>query len=501
LDGAGRGKSRPNGGGPDGPGTRRGVRPLTPIPGCLGLLEALPQVLHDFASTWTPGRHREAIREVDITGQSHSAAADGDRTWRCPMKRLPILRWLRFPGRYFFWGSLLIVLFSSAVISRQITDRHGFANSELRRDVLERWGAPITQPAPSVRYVESGSVFNTLHPLPLDRQQITLDAEMNYRKRGLVYFSGFDFAFRGLYAIGNPEPHAVDVVFVFPVHVEKNRVLLSDRSFTVNGRPADIALAESSDKLVWTGQLEPGETAEFEIAFKGRGLDLFTYSMDPSLPVRGFSLDIDIRGGDNYDYAAGVVPAHSVLVEDGEITLGWDFPSLESGVPVGVILPSETSFDSILVTMIRRSWATFALFFAGLVALSLHVERPPIRHESYLIASAFAFFFVLLSYLAAYLHFYVAYALTVLVIGGLLQLYLERTFSAAARLPVAGLITALLFLPTLAVILQNYTGLIYSLEILAALALVMLLTTRPAFRSILYQLEAFQQAKERQNAN
>ena len=108
---------------------------------------------------------------------------------------------------------------------------------------------------------------------------------------------------------------------------------------------------------------------------------------------------------------------------------------------------------------------------------------------------------MLLSYLAAYLHFYVAYALAVLVIGSLLHLYLERTLSRAARYPVAGLITSLLFLPTLAVILRNYTGLIYSLEILAGLALVMVLTTRPAFRSILYQLEAFLQAKERQNAS
>jgi len=417
------------------------------------------------------------------------------------MKKNPKLRWLGFPGRYFFWGSLLIVLFSSVVIGLQIADRRGFANSDLRRDVMERWGAPIAQPAPSVRYVESGSVFNTLHALPLDRQRITLEADMNYRKRGLVYFSGFEFAFRGLYAVANPKRHAIDVVFVFPVHVEKNRILLSDRTFTVNGRPADIALAESSDKLVWTGQLEPGESVEFEIAFKGRGLDSFTYAMDPSLPVRGFALDIHIRGGDNYDYAAGVVPAHSALVKGAEVTLGWDFPSLESGVPVGVILPSETSFDSIIVTMIRRSWATFVLFFAGIVALSLHVERPLMRHESYLIASAYAFFFVLLSYLAAYMHFYIAYALAVLVIGGLLHLYVERTLSRAARYPIAGLIAALLFLPTLAVILRNYTGLIYSLEILAGLALVMALTTRPAFRSILYQLEAFLQTKERQNAS
>ena len=416
------------------------------------------------------------------------------------IKKPSSLRWLRFPGRYFFWGSLIIVLFSAMVISLQITDRHGFANGKLRRDVMERWGAPIIQPAPSVRYVESGSVFNTLHSLPLDRQQITLDAEMNYRKRGLVYFSGFEFDFRADYTISNPKPHAIDVAFVFPVHADKNRILLSDRTFQVNGQPADITLAEGSDKLVWTGKLERDESAEFHIAFKGRGLEYFAYRMDPSLPVNGFSLDINISGGDNFDYAEGVVPAHSVSVEGDHVVLGWRFPALESGVPVGVILPSETSFDSIIETMIRRSRATFELFFAGIVALSLYTERRLRRHESYLIASAYAFVFVLLPYLAAYMNFYVAYILTVLVLGSLLQLYLERTLSRSVRYPAAGLILALLFLPTLAVILQRYTGLIYSLEILAGLALVMALTTRPAFRSILYQLDTFAKPQETHNA-
>jgi hypothetical protein len=151
--------------------------------------------------------------------------------------------------------------------------------------------------------------------------------------------------------------------------------------------------------------------------------------------------------------------------------------------------------------MIRRSLVTFALFFACIVAVSLYIDRRLMRHESYLIASAYAFFFVLLPYLAAYMNFYLGYVLTTLAIGALLQVYLERTFSVSARYYAAGSVLALLTLPTLAVILQNYTGLIYSLEILAGLALLMVLTTRPAFRAILGQLEAPPQLKENENAS
>ena len=123
------------------------------------------------------------------------------------------------------------------------------------------------------------------------------------------------------------------------------------------------------------------------------------------------------------------------------------------------------------------------------------------RHESYLIASTYAFFFVLLPYLAAYMNFHLAYGLTLIVMGTLLQHYLERTLSRRMRYPIAGLIVALLFLPTLAVILTNYTGLIYSLEILAGLALILALTTRPAFRTILYQLESYAAPKESSHAS
>jgi hypothetical protein len=397
---------------------------------------------------------------------------------------------LALPARHYFWGSLLILLVASFAMQAQIGDRQSFAGSELHADVRERWGAPISQAAPSVRYVESGAVFNTLRPLGLDRQIVRLDADMNYRKRGLVYFSGFDFVFSGQYRVTNPEPFAVDVVFVFPVQHERT-TMISDLSFEVDGEPEPLPLSETHDRLVWTGRLARGESAELGIRFRGRGLDSFTYFADPELPVRDLVLDIQIAGGDNYDYGAGVLPATRVdRAEDNRVALHWEFASLEAGFPFGVILPSERSYDSIILTMIRRSWASFVLFFAAITGLALYRERPLARYDAYLLAATYAFFFVLLPYLAAYMHFYLAYLLSLAVICGLLQLYLVRTLGAEAALPCAGLLVGLLVLPTLAVILQSYTGLIYSLEILAGLALLMTLTRRTEIRRLLDGLAA-----------
>jgi hypothetical protein len=396
--------------------------------------------------------------------------------------------WIALPGRYFFWGSFFFVLFSQYVISGQMTDRRGFANSELRQDVVERWGAPIHQSAPSVRYVESGTVFNSLEPLEIESQTVRVDAEMSYRKRGLVYFSGFEFGFEGDYIVTNPEPYDIDIVFVFPVKFAR-RSMLKDLSFSVNGAPEALPFAENEERLSWTGRLTSGESASFLIRFRGRGLDAFTYTLDPEMPVRNFDFKIDITGGDNFDYAQGVVPATYTEVSDGEIHLGWKFASLEAGFPYGVILPSERSFDSVLLTMARRSWATFILFFGALVCLGLYHNRPIERIEAYLAGAGYAFFYVLLPYLAAYMNFYLAYAVTVLVIGGLLLLYLVRTLGSESLRSVLAAVVGTLLLPTLAVVFQQHTGLLYSILILIGLAVLMFLSTQPGFRSVLAQFE------------
>jgi hypothetical protein len=390
--------------------------------------------------------------------------------------------------RHHTWGSLGIVLVATMVISVQVTDRQGFANGDLYEDVMNRWGTRIDQPAPSVRYVESGTVFTTLKPLGLSLQQIKLDAVMNYRKRGLVYFSGFDFTFAGTYEVANPEERDIDIVFVFPVSLDRNKVLLSELDFTVNGEPSKVELSEQGDKIVWTGRLKKLENARFQVSFKGRGLDSFTYRLDPSLAAKNFSLAMTISGGDNYDYPSGVVPAHLVEQSDDVVRLHWEYPSLESGVSVGAILPSEKSFDQLISTMARRSWAPFFAFFIALVALMASLNRKIKFYEAYLIAAGYGFFFVLLAYLAAFMNFYVAYFVTSTIIVGLLASYGSRLLDGKAKRSITGLLIAFLTVPTAAVIAQGYTGLIYSLEILGGLATLMFISTHPKFSALLETL-------------
>lgn len=407
---------------------------------------------------------------------------------RPPPRDSTVRRAFAWLMRHHVLGSLFIVCFATTIIASQVVDRTDFANSELASGVQERWGAPVSQPAPSLRYVQSGTIFTELKPLPFDKQHVQVQAGMNYRKRGLRYFSGFDFTFSADYAVVNREGHDIDVAFIFPIEVDKSQVLLSELQFLVNGTESDLDLGESGNRLVWTGRITQGATQTFAIRYRARGLDSFVYKLDPMLPARDVRLHLAVQGGENYDYPAQVLVANTVEVQRGAVSLDWAFQSLESGVNLGVILPSVEAYDEVVATMARRAWVPFLALMALMAAFSVHHRRPLAFYEAYLVAAAYGFFFVLLAYLAAFMNFYLAYGVTTLGLGAALVAYVRRLYPSERLARLSSVWAATLVVPTTAVILQGYTGLIYTLECLAALLGLMVLSTRPSVRALLSDL-------------
>ena len=78
--------------------------------------------------------------------------------------------------------------------------------------------------------------------------------------------------------------------------------------------------------------------------------------------------------------------------------------------------------------------------------------------------------------------------LSLLVAGGLLLFYLGTGAFCGARRYVLGLIVSSLCVPTARCLARGYTGLVYTLEILALIATMMVLTTRPAVRELIERL-------------
>ena len=85
---------------------------------------------------------------------------------------------------------------------------------------------------------------------------------------------------------------------------------------------------------------------------------------------------------------------------------------------------------------------------------------------------------MLLAYLGAFMHFFAAWGVTMTFMGAAVVLYVWRLFPQERVQWLIGAWVATQVLPTLAVLLPGYTGLLYTLEILAGLLAVMVLVTR-----------------------
>ncbi|MBS1152095.1 MAG: putative rane protein [Myxococcaceae bacterium] len=402
-----------------------------------------------------------------------------------PRRTGPIRAAFRFAWKSHLLLALAPVFLTSLVVSEQVEGRADFANTELAQGVEDRWGEPVRQPAPSLRAVESGSVFTELKPMPFDSQHVRVDAAMNYRKRGLRYFSGFDFTFRADYAYANRSGHDEDVAFIFPIEFNKSQVLLSDVELTVNGKPAQVELKENGTCLLWTGRVKGAEQVAFTLGYKARGLGSFIYRLDPSLAARDIAVHLSVTGGDNFDFPEGTLSAQQITQTDDALAFDWRYSALESGVSLGLILPSEKSYDAIIATMARRAWAPFLSFFALWFVLSLGSRRRLMFYEVGLLSATYAFFFVLVAYLSAFIHFYVAWPLCLVVMGAAAVLYLKKLFpEAKSGLLALGWLWSM-GVPTLAVVIPGYTGLIYTLELLAALIVALHLSLKPNVRALL----------------
>jgi hypothetical protein len=231
-----------------------------------------------------------------------------------------------------------------------------------------------------------------------------------------------------------------------------------------------------------------GKSAQMVIRYRGRGLDSFVYHLDPALRAQDVHLTIAVTGGDHFDYPERVLAASQSETRASGFTLRWGFPSLESGVALGVILPSQKTFDTWIATMARRSVAPFCGFLVALAVFGLRAGRPLLFYECYLLAAIYGFFFVLLAYLAAFTNFYFAYLVCVVGLGAAVLIYLWRLFPGESPRHLALVWISTMVVPTLAVTLEGYTGLIYTLEILGLLLAAMTLSTREGVRAFVAQL-------------
>ncbi|HOF88794.1 MAG TPA: hypothetical protein PLZ36_11940, partial [Armatimonadota bacterium] len=186
-------------------------------------------------------------------------------------------------------------------------------------------GAPITQRSPVVTDAENA-------PLDLRSSVVTADLELEYRRKGLLWFPVYTVDFDGTYTVRNNAAKARPLTVRVPFPAEKGS--LDNFAFTVNGN-GDWETGPDHARI--TVPVDAGQTATIAVQCKTRGLRTWRYAFDESVQhVRDFALTVTT------DTPAIDFPADTIAPTRREArSFTWEYRNRLSGFQIGIAMPER----------------------------------------------------------------------------------------------------------------------------------------------------------------
>jgi hypothetical protein len=351
------------------------------------------------------------------------------------------------------------------VLAERLEKRTHKAMHYQLQSVKEIWGGNLAQPMPSVRYKRFGSDVSTLSKGEIHASDILVNLEVDYRKKGLVYYTGYNAEFIGKYTIQNPENENIYLSFIFPYPTRQGEGVLQNVKLLVNGEE-DLEDTEYQPNLtLWTGLLAPSDSLVITVQYDGRGLNQFTYGFEPSKQINNFTMKVDVQGAKNLDYAKSTMPPTEPSQEtpQGKI-LKWKLDKALTQLNIGVILPDKFNIEAQLFLMMYRAPAFFFLFLVSLLAIIRLTGEKPNLIPVAVISIAYFLFYPLFAYLVIYLGVIFAFIISFGSIGLLILNYARILYGLKIGLTISMAYIFYLGITSVATLLPTYTGLILTIE-------------------------------------
>jgi hypothetical protein len=376
---------------------------------------------------------------------------------------------LQFLSNLLFNKYIWLVFFPLLIGWMLLADRLGNRTDKAMyyqyQSVKQIWGGKLAQPMPSVRYKLFGSDVSTLSKGEIHASDISVILKVDYRKKGLVYYTGYNAEFTGQYTIQNPENKNIYLSFIFPYPTQRGEGVLQNVKLLVNGKE-DIDDTEYPPNLaLWTGVLEPSKKLKIEVLYDGRGLDQFEYGFEQNKQINNFTMKVDVQGAKNLDYAESSMPPTEPLQEtpQGKI-LVWKLDKALTQLNIGVILPDKLNVEEQLFVMTYRAPVFFLMFLISLGAI-LRLAGESLNFIQIAVTSlAYFLFYPLFAYLVISLGLVLAFIISFASIGLLILNYIRLLHGIKIALAVVTAYIFYLGITSLAALLPTYTGLILIIE-------------------------------------
>jgi len=378
------------------------------------------------------------------------------------------------------------------VLGTSVGMRSRMQDEKLRRVVGQIWGTPQRQQAPTVYYLTARAAevktaadgktttetrtVTTRHDLDLQASQIKVRLGLDYRRKGLLWYSTYRVAFTGAYDVRNDtgETRELRVAFAFP----NKQAVYDDFRVTVDGKEIrDVHLSDG--RVVQKVRLEPGQGAEVGFAYRSQGMDQWWYEFGANVSqVKNFALSMK-TDFDGFDFPQnGISPTAEQRSGEGW-DLRWNYRNLLSGVQIGISVPQKLNPGPWVSRVTLAAPVSLFLFFFLLFVITVRTGVKLHPMNLFFLGAAFFSFHLLLAYLADHVSvhaaFLIASAVSIFLVISYMRVVCGTRF-ALLEVGFSQFVYLVLFSYTF--FFEEYTGLAITVLCIATLFVVMQYTAR-----------------------
>ena len=384
------------------------------------------------------------------------------------------------------------------VLGSTIFYRTENSGSALSGRVTSTWGAPQDQKPPSIAYhwqeektvtaEENGKTVKRVEkvtmsaPAAIEASRIVADLRLDYRQKGLLWFSTYGVKFDGSYTFHNPSAKVETFVFTLPFPAQQ--ALYDSVEISLDGQP--LPLTFSGTTATAQSTIATDSTHVLRTAYRSQGLESWRYNISSRTP-EGNSTVSQARDFDllvRTDFSGFDFPENAMSPTEKRRTasgweLQWKYQNLVSGFDIALKMPQKLQPGPLAARISFFAPVSLFFFFFLIFILSAlrGIELHPMNY--FFLACAFFSFHLLMAYLVDHVSIHVAFAAASVVSISLVVSYLRLVVNPRFALVDAGLAQLIyLVLFSYAFFFEGFTGLAVTIGAIATLFVIMQMTGR-----------------------
>jgi hypothetical protein len=356
------------------------------------------------------------------------------------------------------------------ILAHNIWSRTNESNDRLKPNVSSIWGTPQEQrqPVATLDQGQRGPV-----PLAAESSRIHVDLALEYRQKGLLWYSVYVVNFSGAYTFRNPsgDPRSI----TFQINFPSKHAIYDGLAIEVDGR--SLPFTSNRDGASVSAVVAPGHTAAFRAVYRSQGLESWGYNPgDDVTQTRNFELTMKTNFKE-IDFPLSTLAPTEKREGASGWELIWKYRNLISGFQIGMTMPETLQPGPLAGDISRFAPVSLLLFFFVIFILTMlrNIDLHPMNY--FFLAAAFFAFHLLLAYLVDHISIQLAFLICSVVSVALVLSYLRLVAGPRFAILEAGL-AQLIYLVVFSYtfFLKGFTGLAITIGCIVTLFIAMQVT-------------------------